>query len=146
MAQPQSSAAEHSPAGRYYVLRLTSERNNILRVEPFFGNIPECKTLDEILFYNMMIAVTEAVNNAIIHGNGANPAKTVELAAHFSSDGIAIRVSDEGSGFTPEEVADPTDPENLLREGGRGVFLMRALAKSVDFFASPGHSGVVMQF
>lgn len=146
MSQSTSSAAEQSPAERYYALHLTSERNNILRVEPFFNSIPECKTLDEILFYNMMIAVTEAVNNAIIHGNGANPAKTVELAVHFSADGIVIRVSDEGNGFTPEEVADPTDPENLLREGGRGVFLMRALAKSVEFFASPGHSGVVMRF
>lgn len=143
MAQAKNTSAS---AANEYVLRMASERNNILRVEPFFGNLPECRQLDETLFYNIMIAVTEAVNNAIIHGNGANPAKSVELAVAFSPAGVVVRVSDEGNGFIPDEVADPTDPENLLREGGRGVFLMRALARSVEFFAAPGRSGVVMRF
>lgn len=131
---------------RVYILRMTSERNNILRVEPFFNNLTESKELDETLFYNIMIAATEAVNNAIIHGNGCNPDKIVELSASFSSSGVTISVTDEGNGFTPDEIADPTAPENILREGGRGIFLMRALAKSIEFFVAPGRSGVIMHF
>lgn len=129
-----------------YVLRMPSERNNILRVEPFFNSLTEFKELDEAMFYNIMIASTEAVNNAIIHGNGCNPNKTVELSVYFSTSGVIIRVTDEGNGFIPEEIADPTAPENILREGGRGVFLMRTLSRSIEFFATQGRSGVVMRF
>ncbi|GAB1429683.1 hypothetical protein MASR2M18_05150 [Ignavibacteria bacterium] len=142
----QALFAQDASTEGAYILRMPSERNNILRVEPFFNSLPESKELDEVLFYNIMIASTEAVNNAIIHGNGCNPNKMIELSVFFSMTGVTISVTDEGDGFTPEEIADPTAPENILREGGRGVFLMRALAKSIEFFAAPGRSGVVMRF
>ncbi len=146
MAQAINADSPAYNSDKNYILRIASERNNILRIEPFFKGIEECKKLDDAKFYNIMIATTEAVNNAIIHGNCSNPLKIVEISVCFSSEGVIISVTDEGSGFSCDDIADPTAPENLMREGGRGVFLMRALAKKIDFFASPIRSGVVMHF
>ncbi len=109
-------------------------------------SLPECQSLEETRWFNILIAVTEAVNNAIIHGNKSNPHKQVTLSVAQDGGDIVISVLDEGVGFNPATVRDPREPENLLREGGRGVFLIQALAKSVDYPKVPGGSLVVMRF
>ncbi len=116
-----------------YSLSLQSERKNIQQVEPFIQAIPECRALGETSYYNMLIAVTEAVNNAIIHGNKCDAHKTASLTVTTSDTEILFTVQDEGHGFDPSSVADPRDPENLLREGGRGVFLIHSLVNAVHY-------------
>ncbi len=120
-----------------YSLSVQSERKNILQVESFIQAIPECRALDETAYYNMLIAVTEAVNNAIIHGNKCDPCKTASLTVTTSDTEILFTVQDEGHGFDPSSVADPRDPENLLREGGRGVFLIHSLVSAVHYQQLP---------
>jgi serine/threonine-protein kinase RsbW len=120
-----------------YTLSLSSERKNIQQVEPFIQGIPECRTLEETAYYNMLIAVTEAVNNGIIHGNKCDPNKTVSLSVMTTDTEILFTVQDEGHGFDPASVADPRDPENLLREGGRGVFLIHSLVSAVHYEQLP---------
>ncbi|MBP1665636.1 MAG: putative anti-sigma regulatory factor, serine/threonine protein kinase, partial [Bacteroidetes bacterium] len=75
----------------------------------------------------------EAVNNAITHGNKANPQKLVDVEIEFDDDEIRITVSDEGEGFRPDKIPDPTLPENIEELSGRGVFLMTKLADSIKF-------------
>ena len=87
--------------------------------------------LSDDQFYNLVIALTEAVNNAIVHGNKSNPALTVHYEVECVPGGVLCTVEDEGSGFDPDAVADPISPENLLRDGGRGIFIIRTLMRDM---------------
>lgn len=129
-----------------HFLILSSERKNIGLVEPFLSSLAECQFLDETRWYNILIAVTEAVNNAIIHGNKQNPEKQVTLSVARNGDDIMISVLDEGAGFNIETLRDPREPENLLRDGGRGVFLIHSLAKSYEYIQTPTGTLIVMRF
>jgi len=82
---------------------------------------------------NILIAVTEAVNNAIKHGNKNTPTKNVTILVNESENEIQIKVNDEGNGFDYTNLPDPTSPENIEKESGRGIFLMKSLADDVAF-------------
>ncbi len=82
---------------------------------------------------NVLIAVTEAVNNAIIHGNARNKDLQVRVLVGEGDKGYCFTVRDEGDGFDSSNLPDPTAPENLERENGRGIFLMRNLSDEVEF-------------
>jgi len=80
-----------------------------------------------------MVAALEAVNNAVTHGNRSDPNKIVDVEIAFEDNGINITVTDEGEGFNPKSIPDPTMPENIEELSGRGVFLMTKLADSIKF-------------
>ncbi len=80
-----------------------------------------------------MVAVTEAVNNAIIHGNGKDKNKEVDLSLEIGKEKLFFTIKDQGKGFNPDALPDPTAPENILSIGGRGIFLVKNLADKVDF-------------
>lgn len=82
---------------------------------------------------NIAIATTEAVSNAIIHGNKEDRSKQVLLEVFPEEDRIVIIVQDEGEGFNPETVEDPLHPDNLLRERGRGIFILKSLMDEVEY-------------
>ncbi|MBC8146013.1 MAG: ATP-binding protein [bacterium] len=82
-------------------------------------------------YYNLVIALTEAVNNAIVHGNRNDAGKRVRYRVACSVDGVHCQIDDEGEGFEVGDVRDPVAPENLLRDGGRGLFIIRALMRDV---------------
>ena len=75
----------------------------------------------------------EAVNNAILHGNKSNPEKIVNIEITYEKKELKIKVTDEGSGFRPEEVPDPTIPENIEALSGRGIYLMSHLADNIKY-------------
>jgi serine/threonine-protein kinase RsbW len=102
-------------------------------IESFIDNAKERFQLDEDLYGNIMIAVTEAVNNAIKHGNSGNSAKNVFLSLTLDENLLKFVIKDEGPGFNYELLPDPTAPENLEKPGGRGIFLMKHLADEVEF-------------
>jgi serine/threonine-protein kinase RsbW len=81
------------------------------------------------------LALEEALVNAIKHGNRKDPAKTVEVVCRLSKNRVQVRITDEGSGFDPAAVPDPTDEENLEIPSGRGLMLMRCYMTSVRFNA-----------
>lgn len=124
--------------------RLESHRSSINLIEPLICDV-RCKIpIPDELYYNILIAATEAVNNAIIHGNKLNPEKYVLLHIHACDCEIVITVVDEGPGFDYSHVQDPRLPQNLMKDGGRGVFLMRQLSSSAEFF--DGGRGIKMIF
>ncbi len=82
---------------------------------------------------NFGIATTEMVNNAIRHGNKNDPSKTVTVKFQKSKSEMRVIVRDDGGGFDPDAVADPLEPENLFKESGRGIFIVRMLMDDVQF-------------
>lgn len=82
---------------------------------------------------NFRVGVAEALANAMIYGNGSDPDKRVRVEVELSSDQVALQVYDEGKGFDPADVPDPTLPENLEGTGGRGIFLIRELMDEVRY-------------
>ncbi|MFM7723984.1 MAG: ATP-binding protein [Bacteroidota bacterium] len=89
--------------------------------------------VSEDLFGNILISVTEGVNNAIIHGNKGLATLSVHLSVLNNDTFICFRIKDEGKGFDPDSIPDPTAPENLLKENGRGIFLMKSLSDDLVF-------------
>jgi serine/threonine-protein kinase RsbW len=83
--------------------------------------------------FNLRVALSEALANAIIYGNEMDPAKQVDVRVVMGADGFAVHVSDEGAGFDPAQVPDPTLPERIERPDGRGLFLIRQLVDDVSF-------------
>lgn len=114
-------------------IEIPSLSENIRMIESFIDNARERYHLDDDIYGNIMIAVTEAVNNAIKHGNRNNSSKNVSLSLSLSEGLIKFRVEDEGEGFNYDQLPDPTSPENLDKPGGRGIFLMKHLADEVSF-------------
>jgi serine/threonine-protein kinase RsbW len=122
-----------NPKKQLFQLTLSSEPQNIGKVEAFLQEISRSVSLDEIQMHKLMVSLTEAVNNAIVHGNKSIPEKSVRVMCTVEKGGLAIRVRDQGGGFQPETVESPLKEENLLRESGRGIFLMRTLMDKVEF-------------
>ena len=90
------------------------------------------------------VALTEALSNAILRGNGEDAGKEVRVRVELRDDALIVEIEDEGSGFDLDACTeDPTTPENLEREDGRGLFLMRALVDRVENFRARGQGNVV---
>jgi serine/threonine-protein kinase RsbW len=106
---------------------------NIRMVESFIDNAREKFHLDDDIYGNIMIAVTEAVNNAIKHGSKNDPSRNVHMSLMVDGSTLKFRIEDEGKGFDYSHLPDPTSPENLEKPGGRGIFLMKHLADDVLF-------------
>ncbi|MDH5380446.1 MAG: ATP-binding protein [Cyclobacteriaceae bacterium] len=114
-------------------IQIPSLSENIRMIESFIDNAKEKFSLNEDIYGNIMIAVTEAVNNAIKHGNKNEKAKNVKLTLKIEDSSIKFVIEDEGIGFDYYNLPDPTSPENLDKPGGRGIFLMKNLSDEVVF-------------
>jgi len=106
---------------------------NIRIVESFIDNAKEKFKLDDDIYGNIMVAVTESVNNAIRHGNKNDKKKNVHLSLSLNDNLIRFRIKDEGIGFDYHNLPDPTAPENIDKPSGRGIFLMKHLSDEVTF-------------
>lgn len=98
--------------------------------------IKHCGVTEEAAF-GIEMAVREAVTNAMVHGNQEDEAKSVEVIFNCRWKELEVEVRDQGSGFDPGSVPDPTDPSNLLKTSGRGIFLMRTFMDDVQWTARP---------
>lgn len=114
-------------------LSLESDYQSLIDVENLVGSVCDDFGIQTDAFGNVLIAVSEAVNNAIQHGNKEKQSARVYLQVGTSSDRFYIQVKDEGPGFSHQDLPDPTAPENLLKDSGRGVYLMKNLADEVEF-------------
>jgi len=114
-------------------IEIPSLTENIRMIESFIDNAKDKFHLNDDIYGNIMIAVTEAVNNAIKHGNRNNSSKNVALALSMEDGLIKFKIEDEGEGFDYHNLPDPTAPENIEKPGGRGIFLMKHLSDEVTF-------------
>lgn len=120
-------------AKMYKRLKIESRMSNLRIIENAIDEVTGAIGIKQDDYGKIMVAALEAVNNAITHGNKANPQKLVDVEIEFDDDEIRITVSDEGEGFKPDRIPDPTLPENIEELSGRGVFLMKKLADSIKF-------------
>jgi len=119
-------------------------RNEISKAENLISEINKDFKADEVKYVNFLIAVTEALVNAIIHGNKNNPSKKVDLKLSYDKNSLCASVKDEGEGFDVKNVPDPTIGENLLKESGRGIFLIRSLVDKVEVTSDKTDTLIVM--
>jgi serine/threonine-protein kinase RsbW len=114
-------------------LKINSKTDNLRLVERLVDDVCQIYNVNEDSYGNILIAVTEAVNNAINHGNQNNPNKFVQIGFESQDKQLIFHIKDEGQGFDYENLPDPTDPANLDKINGRGVFLMKHLADKLEF-------------
>ena len=114
-------------------IQITSKPENLNIVEKLIENIKEEYKLGEDSYGNILVAVSDAVNNAILHGNKANPEKKVDIGYQCKDNKISFIVTDEGEGFNHYNLPDPTAAENIEKPSGRGVFLMKHLSDHIIF-------------
>lgn len=114
-------------------LSISSDFGSINKVEVLIDDVCNKLQVNEDYYGNVLIAVTEAVNNAIIHGNKMDQNLKVDLSVGDKQTDFCFSVKDQGSGFDFFNLPDPTAPENIEKEDGRGIFLMRSLSDDVLF-------------
>jgi serine/threonine-protein kinase RsbW len=114
-------------------IKLPSDFNSLVDVENLVDRVCSGLGVHEEAYGNVLVAVTEAVNNAIQHGNELNKELFVDVAVGDKSEEFCFNIKDEGDGFNFSVLPDPTAPENLLKESGRGIFLMKNLADDVIY-------------
>ena len=114
-------------------LQFASQPENIAIIERLIDEIRENYAFNDDCYGDVLIAMTEAVNNAIVHGNRLDTEKEVCVEYEIQERNLYFKITDQGAGFDFENVPDPTSPENLEKPNGRGVFLMRQLSDQCSF-------------
>ncbi|HMN49479.1 MAG TPA: ATP-binding protein [Ignavibacteriaceae bacterium] len=128
-----------------YYLEIESNPNNLIIVEEFVNYFAVDLGLDEEKINGLLLAVTEATTNAIIHGNKNNGLKLVKIFVNVEDHILTIKIKDEGKGFDPSIVPDPTNPENLLKDSGRGLYLMRVYMDEMKINVTPEGTETILK-
>jgi serine/threonine-protein kinase RsbW len=111
---------------------IPSDQTLIAKVDEFVESRLRDRNVDDSIIADIAICATEVVNNGIIHGNKDDRNKTVTLEMTFATDEVTITVTDQGEYFDQDDIANPVDDENLMREVGRGIFIVKNLMDQVD--------------
>jgi serine/threonine-protein kinase RsbW len=117
----------------YKKIRIESSLSNLRIVENAVDEVTSEIGIAPDNYGKILVSTLEAVNNAMLHGNKLNPDKYVLVEISFKAKNLSIKVTDEGTGFSPDKIPDPTIPENIEAVNGRGVFLMSRLADKVIY-------------
>ena len=128
-----------------FMLLLASNPREIRKVEKFLQEAGKRLSLDDGTLYRLLVAATEAVNNAILHGNGSDPDKQVHVRLRSSTRQIVLRVEDEGRGFDATSLPNPLEEKNLMKDHGRGVFLIRSVMDEVKFLRLKRGAAAIMK-
>lgn len=121
----------------FYEIEIESDPNNLITIEEFVNYFAKDLGLSDEQLSVLLLAVTEAATNAIIHANKCDPSKLVKIHAQINDSKLIIKIKDEGKGFDPSKIPDPTEPENLLKDSGRGVYLMKVYMDDVKYNITP---------
>jgi len=120
------------PENKYH-LEIDSDPNNLITVEEFVNYFGRDLILGEEKIAHLLLTVTEATTNAIIHGNKCDIKKLVVIDVWVENGSLFISVKDSGKGFDPSALPDPTETDNLLKDSGRGVYLMKVYMDEIKF-------------
>ncbi|UCD63765.1 MAG: ATP-binding protein [Candidatus Zixiibacteriota bacterium] len=113
-------------------ITIPSSMEYLTDVDVFIEGILRGYGADESVIADIAISVSELVINAISHGNEALEDKMVDVSISRNGKNVTITITDQGCGFDPGEIADPLADENLLKEAGRGIFIVRSLMDKVE--------------
>ena len=122
-----------------YYLEILSDPNSLPKVEEFLQRIGNENQLEKIKLNNLILSINEATTNAMLHGNKGQIEKKVKIAISVNNSKIKAVIKDEGKGFDPTKVPNPTRPENLFKESGRGLYIMKTCTDIMNYnFTSEG--------
>ena len=127
-----------------YRLEIESDPNNLITVEEFVNYFARDIGLNNDQVAALLLAVTEATTNAIIHANKCNVNKLVTVDVTVTNSTLTVKIIDEGEGFDPEKIPDPTQPENLLKDSGRGVYLMKVYMDDLKYNVTPSGTETIL--
>lgn len=122
-----------------HYLVLNSNRNEIPKFDILLEQVNNVFNLSMEKFINLQIAASEALINAIVHGNKENPGKNVYIVIEHDENILNVKIKDEGDGFEVDKLPDPTSNENIMKEHGRGIYIIRSLVD--DFECNSSSSG-----
>jgi serine/threonine-protein kinase RsbW len=131
-------------ADNNFNLEIESDPNNLITVEEFVNYFAVELKLNPEKIPGLLLSITEATTNAIIHANKSDKAKTVKINVKVENNRLIISIKDEGTGFDPKVIPDPTAPENLLKDSGRGLYLMKIYMDEVKYNVSPEGTETVL--
>jgi serine/threonine-protein kinase RsbW len=112
---------------------ISSNQEGVNRVEQEIDHLFQTKKLDEVTYGNVLVAVSEAIQNAVIHGNQKKEDKKVNISYSITESNASFTIKDQGNGFDHTNVPDPTRPENIEKLDGRGIFTMKMLSDDISF-------------
>ena len=116
-----------------------SDPDFIPAIDEFVLSKINCLNLVEDTLNDLSLSVSEAISNAMVHGNKLDPNKDVTVLIIISDDELILSIMDEGDGFDPDSVPDPTKPENIMLDSGRGIHIMRSFIDDLVYnFSSEG--------
>lgn len=127
-----------------YTLEIESDPNKLIIVEEFVNYFAKDLRIDDDKIPGIILAVTEATTNAIIHANKSEINKLVKIAAFIENNSLVIKIKDEGKGFDPSKIPDPTAPENLLKDSGRGIYLMKVYMDELKYEVQPDGTETIL--
>jgi serine/threonine-protein kinase RsbW len=120
-----------------YHLEIESNAKNLITVEEFVNYFAVDLNITADKIPGLLLSVTEASTNAIVHGNKSDETKLVIIDATKVDNQLIISVKDQGKGFDPSKIPDPTETDNLLKDSGRGIYLMRVYMDDLKFNVTP---------
>ncbi len=129
-----------------YSFEIQSIPENLNKVHELIEKFGEENSLNEDKLHEVQLCVSEATTNAIFHANKLNPDKTVTITLTLSSDELTIVIKDQGPGFDPAKIPNPTNPENLLKDSGRGLYLMQIYSKSLEYVNTGSGTETILVF
>lgn len=124
------------------VIEISSDTLQLFLIEEFLKNIFQKYALSNRMFIKVLICVNEAVVNSITHGNEYDLNKRVTVTSEYKDQTLFFRIEDQGEGFDFNHIPDPTTRENILKETGRGIYLLQHMAEGIDF----KENGSVIEF
>ena len=130
---------------KVYTKKFTSDPDNLVEVEEFITKVANEFNLDEEIKNNLSLSLSEAASNAMVHGNKLDPKKYVDIKITVSDDKIKVVIKDEGNGFDPSSVPDPTAPENLLKDSGRGIHIMKTFLENMRYNFTDSGTEVILE-
>ena len=129
---------------KVFSLTIPSDSMHLVKVDNCCTKAIKACGMNESDGDDFAIAVTEIVNNAIHHGNINNKEKKVYINIRIVKSKLEASIKDEGNGFNPDQIGNPLDPQNLMKESGRGIFLIKQLTDSLDFKFSDNGTEIII--
>lgn len=117
-------------------ISIASDIENLTVIETMVDTLSKRLGISDEVYGKILISTVEAVNNAIMHGNRGDSTKKVTVVVKSDGNIFDVTVTDEGEGFSYGNIPDPTDPRNIENLHGRGVFIMKSLADSIEYNSS----------
>ena len=131
-------------AEKIYSKEIISDPDLMPEVEEFLINIAKENNLEEEKHNSLALSASEAVSNSIVHGNKLDETKKVFINVIVNDDEMKIIFKDQGTGFNPENVPDPTNPENILKDSGRGIHIMKSFIDELKYNFTPSGTETIL--